>query len=442
MKRLIILILMLVGLQAMGATNIVPRQNYTSEVSNVIMNEPLILTEGGSWIIGWRFLQDSVAKDLSTVTNTTFYYTPSDRSWTVAVTGEVENATNGMVLVHFLPANLSTNTNNDTFSWRLEARDSVDVLAYAEGQLLVNENIAASPNPLVSTTNINWADILLYLNPASGPYFVDGTAITSTTNASGQVTFTATGSGMGDMLKATYDPTSIAGDVFAMSNMVESATELILTDTERSKLYAIDAGADTNNISDVDATDLTDTGDSTLHYHATDRDRANHTGTQDRDTITGFDVAVSTNADVTANTAKLTYPVADSNKLYAIDAGADTNNISDVDATDLTDTGDSTLHYHAADRARANHTGTQLATTISDFDTAVSTNSDFIKADGTIAPSATMNWGGQGTTNTAYTEYISGGATGKVDFALIDGTNFLRARLFGGSTTNLYPLVF
>jgi hypothetical protein len=39
--------------------------------------------------------------------------------------------------------------------------------------------------------------------------------------------------------------------------------------------------------------------------------------------------------------------------------------------TDLTDGGDSTLHYHATDRARANHTGTQTASTISDFSAAV-----------------------------------------------------------------------
>ena len=35
--------------------------------------------------------------------------------------------------------------------------------------------------------------------------------------------------------------------------------------------------------------------------------------------------------------------------------------------TDLTDAGDSTLHFHATDRARANHTGTQLSSTISDL---------------------------------------------------------------------------
>lgn len=39
--------------------------------------------------------------------------------------------------------------------------------------------------------------------------------------------------------------------------------------------------------------------------------------------------------------------------------------------TDLTDGGDSALHYHSADRARAVHTGTQLASTISDFSSAV-----------------------------------------------------------------------
>lgn len=38
--------------------------------------------------------------------------------------------------------------------------------------------------------------------------------------------------------------------------------------------------------------------------------------------------------------------------------------------TDLTDGNDSSLHFHSADRNRANHTGTQLSSTISDFDEA------------------------------------------------------------------------
>jgi hypothetical protein len=39
--------------------------------------------------------------------------------------------------------------------------------------------------------------------------------------------------------------------------------------------------------------------------------------------------------------------------------------------TNLTNGGNSTIHYHASDRDRNNHTGTQTASTISDFQAAV-----------------------------------------------------------------------
>ena len=48
----------------------------------------------------------------------------------------------------------------------------------------------------------------------------------------------ATGSGVGDMLVSTYDPTNVNGDVFDMDNMVESSTNKILTATERSEIAA------------------------------------------------------------------------------------------------------------------------------------------------------------------------------------------------------------
>jgi hypothetical protein len=81
---------------------------------------------------------------------------------------------------------------------------------------------------------------------------------------------------------------------------------------------------------------------------------------------TGTDATIpsvdATNAGVMTPTMKA--------KLDGIEDGAEVNNISDANATDLTDAGNSTLHYHSADRDRANHTGTQLAATISDFSTA------------------------------------------------------------------------
>jgi len=50
-------------------------------------------------------------------------------------------------------------------------------------------------------------------------------------------------------------------------------------------------------------TDLTDTGDSTLHFHSSDRSRSNHSGTQTASTISDFNATVTANADVAANTA-------------------------------------------------------------------------------------------------------------------------------------------
>lgn len=85
-----------------------------------------------------------------------------------------------------------------------------------------------------------------------------------------------------------------------------STTNKFTTAGDISKLAGIDNGAEVNNISDVNATDLTDGGDSTLHYHASDRNRANHTGTQTASTISDFDTEVSNNTSVAANTAKVT----------------------------------------------------------------------------------------------------------------------------------------
>lgn len=234
------------------------------------------------------------------------------------------------------------------------------------------------------------------------------------------------------------------------------------------------AGDDSRFLSSVQKTDLTDSGDSTLHYHSADRNRSNHTGTQTASTISDFDTEVSNNTDVVANTSarhdavtlagedflsltgqqitanainldnlsatgtassntflrgdntwatpsgsgdvskvgtpvdnqvgvwtgdgtiegtsSLTYDgialdvtgnitvsgtvdgrdiATDGTKLDGIESGAEVNNISDANATDLTDSGDSTLHYHSNDRDRANHTGTQTASTISDFTSSV-----------------------------------------------------------------------
>lgn len=59
----------------------------------------------------------------------------------------------------------------------------------------------------------------------------------------------------------------------------------------------------------------------------------------------------------------------DHNLLVGLQGGAANQyyHLTAGEETDLTDGGDSALHYHSTDRARANATGTQLASTISDF---------------------------------------------------------------------------
>lgn len=70
--------------------------------------------------------------------------------------------------------------------------------------------------------------------------------------------------------------------------------------------------------------------------------------------------------------------------------------------TDLTDAGDTTLHYHAADRARANHSGTQALSTISDAGTMAAQNANAVAiTGGTLA----------GITAVSLDKTITGGGT-------------------------------
>lgn len=82
-----------------------------------------------------------------------------------------------------------------------------------------------------------------------------------------------------------------------------STTHKFTTAADKTKLDGIEAGAEVNNISDANATDLTDGGDSSLHFHSTDRSRANHTGTQAISTVSGLQTALDGKASTTDLTA-------------------------------------------------------------------------------------------------------------------------------------------
>lgn len=90
------------------------------------------------------------------------------------------------------------------------------------------------------------------------------------------------------------------------------------------------------------ATDLTDAGDSTLHYHASDRDSANFTGTNWTDlTDSGATTLHKHDHSLQDNLNSTSY-----------------YHLTNAEYTDLTDGGASTAHYHTSDRDLANATGT------------------------------------------------------------------------------------
>ncbi len=78
------------------------------------------------------------------------------------------------------------------------------------------------------------------------------------------------------------------------------------------------------------------------------------------------------------------------NDLQNLDAG-DYKHFTAANYTDLTDAGDSTLHYHAADRARGNHTGTQALSTISDAGTMAAQDADSVAITGGSAALDTLD---------------------------------------------------
>lgn len=72
----------------------------------------------------------------------------------------------------------------------------------------------------------------------------------------------------------------------------------VMSANDKTKLDSIDNAAEVNNISDIAATDLTDGGDSVLHFHASDRDRGNHTGTQNISTVTNLQSILNAKLDL------------------------------------------------------------------------------------------------------------------------------------------------
>lgn len=80
----------------------------------------------------------------------------------------------------------------------------------------------------------------------------------------------------------TIGPNTILGRISTSGTPVALDAEAVRS------ILNVENGAEVNNLTDAQATALVSGGNTNLHYHAADRDRANHTGTQPASTITGL----------------------------------------------------------------------------------------------------------------------------------------------------------
>ena len=74
-------------------------------------------------------------------------------------------------------------------------------------------------------------------------------------------------------------------DILINMDQITNSDGTIYSAAEQTKLAGIETGAQVNNLTASSAGDLTDGTSNTLHYHNVDRDRANHTGTQELNSV-------------------------------------------------------------------------------------------------------------------------------------------------------------
>ena len=145
-----------------------------------------------------------------------------------------------------------------------------------------------------------------------------------------------------------------------------AAQKGLATATQITKLDGIEALAEVNNISDADATDLTDGGDTTLHDHdgISENTAARHT--QGTDTTLGT-MTADIDMDSSYQVVNLQAPAA------LAEAIRQTANVTETNLNELTGGGDTTLHDHdgISENTAARHTqgtDTTLGTMTDDVD--------------------------------------------------------------------------
>ena len=278
-----------------------------------------------------------------------------------------------------------------------------------------------------ATWTIDAASVTLakMANVATGSVFYRKTAATGVpevqTLATLKTDLGLTGTNSGDQTSIV----GITGTKAQFDTAITDGNIQYVGDAPTAHTHLLAAGATDVTITATNLNILDDGVDTTLHFHAADRARAVHTGTQLASTISDFSTAVAATASVTANTAKVSNathtgdvtgstaltidPTAISGKTLVTAVGTDHLLILDATdgllkkalASDLVGGGGATnLSYTAATRVIASDTGTDATlplVTTGDAGLAPASGggtTNFLRADGTWAAPAGGGGGG------------------------------------------------
>lgn len=260
------------------------------------------------------------AKEPTITAGTSLQYWRGDKTWQTLNTSVVPEGTN----LYWTASRFDTAFSGKTTSNLTEGTNLYYTDARARSASVADTitdgviNIAPSQNAvfdaLALKASITYVDTVV---TSVYKFISDYNAITNTPNIttapnsikSGNLyvvsvagTFFGVSVEIGDQIIAKQDnPSLVSHWSIVQANLTAASIKIqyesnadtnAFTDAEQSKLAGIEAGAEVNNISDIDAADLLGTNDTTLHYHDSDRNRANHTGSQAISTVTGLQTAL------------------------------------------------------------------------------------------------------------------------------------------------------
>ena len=191
-----------------------------------------------------------------------------------------------------------------------------------------------------------WVNTTITASIIDAEASTDGQVLTS--DGAGNVAW-ETPAGSGDMLASTYDPNTVAGDAFAMDNMVEGTTTKILTDIERAAIASALQSADIDTLAELNAivadATIDDSGDArTPTAHA-----ASHTdGSDDIQDATNLVKGLATAAHITAIEANTTHRTSDGSDHTFIDQDVTSGSSPTLDALNITNVQTAALPFGTA----------------------------------------------------------------------------------------------